>query len=650
MVGGGAEEMKKAPFLADKPRKILLVPLDPVHDIGLKVIRRALNAAGHQTMLLPPDRTLEEVIRAVSEYRPEFTLVGRTVGYGTAEVLGRLADMMEAAGLRPATQLVIGGMAVRDGLAAELGFDASFGPGTSPEMVLAYIDGQSSPKAVSAGGGAAGGAAPKRRDLVAGYSYDFRNDRIGELAHHIASETLSWAATRTSPGVERAELRQAMLEDPSGIGRYREAYLKLCDDLIRQAEEEKRAPEHTRFLNSEEEAFLTAGTGAAAAPGAPPYTPPVRPPLARKDGKPTVFVQYGTGCPLMDAAHIRAVRNWGAGGVIHFDPSWAARTEGLASGLLSHEHDGTVMTLENLRALRQAVGPDLLWQVRAHRGLNTPETVVLAAAAGADLTKINVAYGSLGAGTEPARLTVDAVKAIALAARYGLPFDVVTNEELSGVPAHKAMAGMLITVAMGIGLGGHPILQPLFCYSPEVMLGGQMADNYIDFNAAKVIALRQILDAPIWPGAPVGFLTQTEDRVQSSVSTALHAALAACLGVEAVTIASADEAYSGGAITVAARLDTLTAAAEAFRFLGQAHIQPTLAAARWASEMVEGVEMVLEQVARVGVLPEAIYAGLLGSPDDGVYPGRAGRGTVRSREAAAALPLVPKGPGGARSR
>ncbi len=606
-------------YLADRPRRVLLVPLDPVHDIGLKVIRRALNAAGHQTMLLPPDRTLEEVVRAASEYRPEFTLIGRTVGYGTAELLGRLADMMEAAGLRPATKLVIGGMAVRDGLAAELGFDACFGPGTTPEMVLLYIDGKS-PRPLS--GTAAGQAPPRRRDLTAGFGYQFRHEAIGELAHTVASQTLSWAAGRTSPGVERAELRRAILDDPAQAGRNRELYLELCDEPVRLAAKEKSAPEHTRYLTAHEESFLSPERA---------YAAPERSPLSGPEGKPTVFVQYGTGCPLMDAAHIQAVRQWGAGGVVHFDPSWAARTEGLPSGLLSHEHDGTVVTLENLQALRRAAGPDLLWQVRAHRGLNTPETVLLAAVAGADLTKINIAYGSLGAGTEPSRLTVDAYAAMTYAARYGLPFDVVTNEELSGVPAHKAMAGMLATVAMGVALGGRPVLQPLFCYSPEVMLGGQMADNYVDFNAAKVMALRQIIDAPIWPGAPVGFLTQTEDRVQSSVSTALHAALAACLGVEAVTIASADEAYSGGAITAAARLDTLTAAAEAFRFFGQSRIEPTAAATRWASEMVAGVEDVLTRVARVGVLPEAIYAGLLGSPEEGVYPGRAGRGTVKAR-------------------
>ena len=171
---------------------------------------------------------------------------------------------------------------------------------------------------------------------------------------------------------------------------------------------------------------------------------------------------------------------------------------------------------------------------------------MLAANSGADLTKINICYGALGAGTEPARLTVDGVESIRLAAKYKLPFDVVTNEELCGVPAHKAFAGMLIVANLALALGAEPILQPLFCYSPEVMIDGKMKDNYVDFNAAKIMALQEIVTAPIWPGAPIGFLTQTEERVQSSVSTGLHAALASSLGVDAISIASADEAYSPG--------------------------------------------------------------------------------------------------------
>jgi len=160
------------------------------------------------------------------------------------------------------------------------------------------------------------------------------------------------------------------------------------------------------------------------------------------------------------------------------------------------------------------------------------------------------------------------------------------------------------------------------------MINETMKDNYIDFNAAKILALRQIVDAPIWPGAPIGFLTQTEERVQSSVSTGLHAALAASLGVDAISIASADEAYSGGPIAAASRVDTLRAVKENFRFFGQAKIEPTERAKHWANEMVANIEEVLRHVVQIDDFVEALYKGALGTRDEGAYPGRSGKDTV----------------------
>lgn len=353
-------------------------------------------------------------------------------------------------------------------------------------------------------------------------------------------------------------------------------------------------------------------------------------PLLRPDGrsKPLVFGQYGTGCLVSDVTQIKLIEAWGADGVVHFDPAWGARTEGLLEGVLSQQGDGSIISLENLAKIKGALAPHTLFQVRAHRGLNTAETVLLDGRVGADLTKINLAYGSLAGGTDPERLAVDGLEAMRLAAQFAMPFDVVTNEELAGVPAHKAFAGMLATAHIGPMVGGSPLLQPLFCNGPETLVRGLMDDNYVDFNAAKVMALRRIVDAPIWPGAPVGFMTHTNDRVQSAMTTALHAMLGAALGVEAVTIASTDEAYAGGAITGASRIDSLQAVREAFRFFGGASISPTPRAEALADELVEQIEQVLEEVATIGFV-DALYQGRLGSPAEGAHPGRAGRSSVR---------------------
>ena len=53
--------------MAAERKRVLLAPLDPVHDIGLKMVRQALDRAGHSTMLLPPDYSAEEIVSIALE-------------------------------------------------------------------------------------------------------------------------------------------------------------------------------------------------------------------------------------------------------------------------------------------------------------------------------------------------------------------------------------------------------------------------------------------------------------------------------------------------------------------------------------------------------------------------------------------------------
>jgi len=606
-------------------KKVLLAPLDPVHDVGLKMIRRALDEAGHDTVLLPPDLGAGEIIQAAFRQGADTVLISRTLGYGVAEILARFADLADAAGLREQARIGIGGMAVTRELAAELGFDGGFGPGTPVEEAVAFVEGREyQPQAAR--------ASKQKPDLTAGYSYRFRNVRLGGLLDQVVDGFVEWAAGKTTPGVERAAWRdrwwqaEAWLAGQNQDEFYRR-YPDLCGDLPRDYYRQGKLHPKTRVMTERERRRLEDRVALVRERLVPRQ-------LQHTRRKPWVFTQYGTGCPFMDVAHIKTLEAWGADGVIHFDPSWGARTEGLVEGFLSHQEDGSVITPENLHRVKEALETATLWQVRAHRGLNTAETVVLAGKLGADLTKINIAYGALGGGTDPARLAVDGYHAVRWAAQYRMPFDVVTNEELCGVPAYKAFAGMLITAAVGVRLGARPILQPLFCYSPEVMVNGQMEDDYVDYNAAKVRVLREIVDAPVWPGAPIGFLTHSEDRVQSSLTTALHAMLAASLDVDAITIASSDEAYSRGPITAAARIDTLRATREAFRFLGATAVSPGPRADFWQERLLAGIEQVLKDVLVVGGFVPAMYQGVLGNREDGAYPGRAGANTVAERATA----------------
>ncbi|KJS21057.1 MAG: cobalamin-binding protein [Clostridiaceae bacterium BRH_c20a] len=600
-------------------RKVLLAPLDPVHDIGLKMIKRGLEESGLETRLLPPDTPPEEIIRIALDEKFNTLLLSRTLGYGVAELLARFVDLADAAGLRENVKIGIGGMAIRPELAAELGFDAGFGPGTTVEEAVAFVEGREyNPEETI--------IKKEKTDFTAPYKYTYGNQTMGNLLDKVSQQIISWVGNKTSPGVERAKLREELWDYQSFLKmqenqEFLKKYPELCDQVPKDYYLQGKIHPKTRELTKEElenyQSFITEIKERMKVKK-----------LQHRRKAPVIWNQYGTGCPFMDIGHIKVSESWGADGVVHFDPSWGARTEGFLGGDLTHQEDGTVITPNNLARIYQSLEKSTLWQVRAHRGLNTPETVVLAGKIGADFTKINVCYGSLAAGTDPARLTVDGFYAIKYAAQYKMPFDIVTNEELTGVPAYKAFAGMLIMADLAIKLGARPILQPLFAYSPEMMIGGQMEDNYIDFNAAKIYALRSIIDAPIWPGAPIGFLTQTEDRVQSSMSTSLHALLATALGVDAISIASADEAYSGGPISVPSKIDTLRGVEESFRFLGNAGIKPTAKAEQWQKEIIDGIEGVLKQVAAKGDFVQSLYDGLLGTREEGAYPGRAGRNTV----------------------
>jgi len=606
-------------------KTILLAPLDPVHDNAIKLLKRKLTEFNYEAISMPPGTIPEEVIQKALVLKPAAILVSRTLGYKVAEILSHLVDLAEAAGIRDHCRIGVGGMAITKEIGAELGFDGCFVGELKIDEVLDFIEERVSTAA------AAGAQKPTRTkpDITAGYSYKFYDPIIERYLAQITDQILDWCGNKTTPGIERAKVRAEMLENEAAErGGYANAavreqllakYVALCDGEIKAFYQAEQLPAGVRWL------------GKAEIDSVPnlldiPHTEFT--PLRHVGTRPLFFSQYGTGCPVMDVFHIKVAEAWGIDGVFHFDPSWNAQREGLLEGHLTHEHDGTILTLENLKFIHHFMEPSTLWNVRGHRGLNTPETQVLGHAAGADLFKINIPYGSTAGGTDPQRLTVDGIYSLMLAAQYGIPFDIPGNDELSGVPPYKTFAGLLIMMALGLKLGARPIPKPLLCYSPYMTINGRMDDNMIDMNVAKLAVWRDIVDTPLWPGEPVGFMTHTPDRVQSALQTSLHATLAATMGVDAVTIASSDEAYSKGPISVQARVDTLRAVRDQLRFQGslKTALNPTSETIK--EEIHEKIVETLAAVAQRGDFTASIYEGLMGSQEDGLYPGRIGQGTV----------------------
>ena len=126
-------------------------------------------------------------------------MVGRTISYGTPELLARFADMCDASGLRSKAKLVVGGMSIRKEMAQELGYDAGFGPDTTPDEVADFVDGIEGSLSESS-------TSATKPDLTR-VQYDFRDSEVGELCLH-SKDLLAWANARTSPGVKRAEIRE----------------------------------------------------------------------------------------------------------------------------------------------------------------------------------------------------------------------------------------------------------------------------------------------------------------------------------------------------------------------------------------------------------------------------------------------------------
>lgn len=607
-------------------KRILLSPLDPVHDVGLRMLKKQLDERGHETILLSTDLDNSEIIAQGLYNQVDVVLLSRSIGYGVSELLSDFIDLAEASGLREKAKIAIGGRAIKPELAAELGFDAVFGPHSDMEEAIAFVEGRNYEPFHSHN------QTVQKKDILAGHNYDFHLSEIEKLLQQIVDMLLRNVEGQTSPAVERARIREEMFNrcrqngddvsfnDRGDMAHLWKEYFKFCEEGIIKSYKNGVFPLGIRSvtsaeINSLEELLVGYDQD------------DVFPRLANFQ-LPMVWIQFGTGCPTLDVVHIKTSESWGAEGVIHIDSSKGARMEGLMEGYLAQQGDGSLITAHNFRLLKRVLGRNTKFLVRAHRGLNSPETVLTGALAGADYTKLNIFYGSLHGGTDPERLVVDTVESIKLAAKYNLPFDIPANDELSGVATAKSFAGILIMLALGVRLGAKPILKPLFCYSPDIMLKGYMENNYVDYNAAKVAALQKIVDAPVWAGEPVGFMTHEEDRAQSCISTALHAAMAKSLGIRYLTIASSDEAYAGGPISVPSKIDTLRSVAEAFRFLGDCKINPTQQLELYTEKLIEDIRDILKNAVDTQDFLQALYNGVFGEKSEGASPGINGRNTV----------------------
>lgn len=97
--------------------------------------------AGFEARNLGAQVPVEELVRLARETKADAILVSATVTQNEIHIrhLTDLVDMLEAEGLRDSVVLVAGGARVDHALAKELGYDAGFGPGTTPSRIAAFL-------------------------------------------------------------------------------------------------------------------------------------------------------------------------------------------------------------------------------------------------------------------------------------------------------------------------------------------------------------------------------------------------------------------------------------------------------------------------------------------------------------------------------
>jgi beta-lysine 5,6-aminomutase beta subunit len=97
--------------------------------------------AGFDARNLGAQVPVEKLVRLAGEVKADAILVSATVTQNEIHIkhLTDLVDMLEAERLRDRVVLVAGGARLDHALAKELGYDAGFGPGTTPGRVAAFL-------------------------------------------------------------------------------------------------------------------------------------------------------------------------------------------------------------------------------------------------------------------------------------------------------------------------------------------------------------------------------------------------------------------------------------------------------------------------------------------------------------------------------
>lgn len=123
---------------------------DDAHTVGIDAILNMKGYAGEyglerypmfETLNLGSQVPNEVLLARAVEFRADAILVSQVVTQKDVHLtnLAELVDMVEAEGVRERVLMICGGPRITHEVALELGFDAGFGPGTTPTVVASFI-------------------------------------------------------------------------------------------------------------------------------------------------------------------------------------------------------------------------------------------------------------------------------------------------------------------------------------------------------------------------------------------------------------------------------------------------------------------------------------------------------------------------------
>ncbi|HNT58246.1 MAG TPA: corrinoid protein [Syntrophales bacterium] len=125
----------EASDVAMKGKFAIVTVKGDIHDIGKNIVAILLKGAGYEVVDLGIDVATDKIVSYVRENKPDFLGLSALLTT-TMLVMGDIVEALKAAGLRESVKVLIGGAAVSEDFAREIGADAYCADGFDAVRIL----------------------------------------------------------------------------------------------------------------------------------------------------------------------------------------------------------------------------------------------------------------------------------------------------------------------------------------------------------------------------------------------------------------------------------------------------------------------------------------------------------------------------------